>query len=58
MKWPAIAIGNVPTIEEEHVDQIDKIIEENPIKSLDNPQAKETAPVKAYVPLVPFSQRL
>ncbi|XP_022883426.1 uncharacterized protein LOC111400232 [Olea europaea var. sylvestris] len=42
----------------EQVDELDKATEENQVNSSDSPQVKATAPVKAYVPPIPFPQRL
>ncbi|XP_022859404.1 uncharacterized protein LOC111380150 [Olea europaea var. sylvestris] len=47
-----------PTMDEEQVDELDKATEENQVESSDSPQVKATAPIKAYVPPIPFPQRL
>ncbi|XP_022875808.1 uncharacterized protein LOC111394287 [Olea europaea var. sylvestris] len=58
VKRPATVIEKAPTMDEEQVDELDKAAEENQVESSDSPQVKATAPVKAYVPPIPFPQRL
>ncbi|XP_022872320.1 uncharacterized protein LOC111391352 [Olea europaea var. sylvestris] len=57
VKRLATIIEKVPTTGEEQVDESDKATEENQVESSDSPQVKAT-PVKAYVPPIPFPQRL
>ncbi|XP_022864581.1 uncharacterized protein LOC111384524, partial [Olea europaea var. sylvestris] len=58
VKRPATVIEKAPTMDEEQVDELDKAAEENQVESSNSPQVKATAPVKAYVPPIPFPQRL
>ncbi|XP_022883158.1 uncharacterized protein LOC111399906 [Olea europaea var. sylvestris] len=58
VKRPATVIEKAPTMDEEQVDELDKAAEENQVESSDSPQVKATVPVKAYVPPIPFPQRL
>ncbi|XP_022855324.1 uncharacterized protein LOC111376589 [Olea europaea var. sylvestris] len=58
VKRPATVIEKAPIMGEEQVDESDKASEENQVESSDSPQVKATAPVKAYVPPIPFPQRL
>ncbi|XP_022883519.1 uncharacterized protein LOC111400336 [Olea europaea var. sylvestris] len=45
-------------MDEDQVDELDKAAKENQVESSGSPQVKATAPVKAYVPPIPFPQRL
>ncbi|XP_022847624.1 uncharacterized protein LOC111370160 [Olea europaea var. sylvestris] len=58
IKRPATVIEKALAMGEEQVDELDKATKENQVESSDNPQVKATTPVKAYVPLIPFPQRL
>ncbi|XP_022864248.1 uncharacterized protein LOC111384222, partial [Olea europaea var. sylvestris] len=51
-------IEKAPIMGEEQVDESDKASKENQVESSDSPQVKATPPVKAYVPPIPFPQRL
>lgn len=58
VKRPTTVIEKAPTMDEEQVDELDKAAEENQVESSDSPQVKATTPIKAYVPPIPFPQRL
>ncbi|XP_022857778.1 uncharacterized protein LOC111378774 [Olea europaea var. sylvestris] len=58
VKWPATITEKTPTTGEEQVDELDKTTEENQIESLGSPRVKTSTLVKAYVPPIPFPQRL
>lgn len=58
VKRLVVSTKKIPTMCEEHVDQPKKITEKFHKAIADSPKVKATVPVKVYVPLVPFPQRL
>ncbi|XP_022859682.1 uncharacterized protein LOC111380372 [Olea europaea var. sylvestris] len=50
--------SNTETNPKDQVDELDKTTEENQIESSGSPRVKTSTPIKAYVPPIPFPQRL